>query len=47
MIRNMRLLILTIVFACTCLGLAASSSSTPEHEDGLIPVNGTRLFIHR
>ena len=43
----MRLLILTVATAWTCLGLGACSSSAPDHEDGLIPVNGTRLFVHR
>ena len=47
----MRLLSLTVTAAWTCLGLFACSSpapsSTPDHEDGLISVNGTRLFVHR
>jgi len=51
MTREMRLLILTVTAAWTCLGLSACSSpapsSTPDHEDGLISVNGTRLFVHR
>ena len=46
-IRGTRLLILTIVPAWTCLALVACSPSTPEHGDGLVPVNGTRLFVHR
>ena len=43
----MRLLILTVTAAATCLGLSACSVSVPDQEDGLIPVNGTRLFVHR
>lgn len=47
----MRLLSLTVTAAWICLGLFACSSpapsSTPDHEDGLISVNGTRLFVHR
>ncbi len=38
---------LITVTTWTCLGLAACSPSTPEREDGLVPVNGTRLFVHR
>ncbi len=45
----MRLFILTVTAAWTCLGLGAcsSSASAPDDEVGLIPVNGTRLFVHR
>ena len=43
----MRLLLLTIAAGWACLGLGACSTSAPDHEDGLIPVNGTRLFVHR
>ena len=47
MIRDMRLRILRVTAAWTCLGLGACSSFVPDQEDGLIPVNGTRLFVHR
>ncbi len=43
----MRLLILTVAAASTCLGLGACSSSAPDRDEGLIPINGTRLFVHR
>ena len=43
----MRLCILTVTAAWTCLGLGACSASAPDDEVGLIPVNGTRLFVHR
>ena len=46
-IRGIRFLILTLVPAWTCLALVACSPSTPQHEDGLVSVNGTRLFVHR
>ena len=43
----MRLLILTVAAGWACLGLGACSTSAHDHEDGLIPVNGTQLFVHR
>ena len=42
----MRLLILTVAAASTCLGLGTCSSSY-DRDEGLIPINGTRLFVHR
>ena len=47
MFPDMRLLTLTVTAAWICLGLGACSPGAPEHEDGLIRVNGTRLFVHR
>ena len=44
---DVRLLILTVTAASTCLALGACSSSAPEGQNGLIPINGTRLFVHR
>ncbi len=47
MILDMRRLFLTVIATCTCFGLGACSPPAPQYEDGLIPVNGTRIFVHR
>ena len=44
---DVRLLILTVTAASICLGLGACSSSAPDRQGGLTPINGTRLFVHR
>jgi len=43
----MRLLTLTIISTWTAIGLSACSPAAPVHEDELLPINGTRLFVHR
>ncbi len=37
----------TAITAIACVALGACSADSPDWKDGLISVNGTKLFVHR